>query len=191
MAVGILMLAAGRSRRFGSDKRRAMLANGQTLLGAALANARTSGLPLQVCLGHSDAELADLLRGQGYEVQLCRHSGLGMGATLADGATQLGDWEGVLVALSDMAWIAPDTFRLIADCINSDSICAPYYKGQRGHPVGFGCDFYTELTELEGDRGARALLETFKPRVQRIEVSDSGILRDADTPADLATNEHH
>ena len=190
MAVGILMLAAGSSRRFGSDKRQAMLAAGQTLLGAALANSSTSGLPLHVCLGHSDNELADSLRGQGYDVQLCRHSGLGMGATLAEGAAQLGDWEGVLVALGDMAWIAPDTFRLIAQGINSDSICAPYYKGQRGHPVGFGRDYYTELTELEGDRGAGALLEAFKLRVQRVDVSDSGILRDADTPADLPPIDH-
>jgi len=189
MTIGILILAAGNSRRFGSDKRRATLASGQTLLGAALESARASGLPLRICLGHADTELADSLRGQGYEVQLCRHSDLGMGATLADGAAGLGEWAGVLVALADMAWIAPDTYRLMAEGIKHDSICAPYYKGQRGHPVGFGSGFYPELTGLAGDRGARALLDRFKPQVKRVEVSDPGVLRDADTPADLATSD--
>ena len=190
MTVGILMLAAGSSRRFGSDKRQAMLASGQTLLCATLENACASGLPLRICLGHADAELADSLRGQGYEVQLCRHSDLGMGATLANGAAELGDWDGVLVALADMAWIVPDTYRLMAGHIKHDSICAPYYKGQRGHPIGFGSDFYPQLTELAGDQGARALLDRFKPQVKQVEVADPGIVRDADTPADLATTDH-
>lgn len=190
MTVGILMLAAGSSRRFGSDKRQAMLASGQTLLCATLENACASGLPLRICLGHADAELADSLCGQGYEVQLCGHSDLGMGATLANGAAELGDWDGVLVALADMAWIVPDTYRLMAGHIKHDSICAPYYKGQRGHPIGFGSDFYPQLTELAGDQGARALLDRFKPQVKQVEVADPGIVRDADTPADLATTDH-
>jgi len=56
--------------------------------------------------------------------------------------------------------------------------------GSGGHPIGFGADFFAGLTALDGDEGARRLIDPAK--LIRIETDDAGILRDVDTPADLA-----
>jgi len=43
----------------------------------------------------------------------------------------------------------------------------------------------SQLMFLSGDRGARRLLEAADPDLRLVATSDSGILRDIDTPSDL------
>ncbi len=57
----------------------------------------------------------------------------------------------------------------------------------RGHPVGFARRHYAALAELTGDEGAKAILAEHRDRLQLIEVADAGVLRDIDTPADIAS----
>ena len=186
MAMGVLMLAAGSSRRFGSDKRMARLSTGTTLLQKSLDNARDSGLPVTVCLGPGDTKLAGELRTQGFEVHLCPNALQGMGATLADGIAHIQQWDCVLVALADMGWLTPETFRTVAEQCDQTSICVPVFEGQRGHPVGFGRAFFAQLRELHGDQGAKGIVEAHEGDVRELHLSDPGIIRDADTPDQLA-----
>ena len=187
---GVLLLAAGRSRRFGQDKRQVTLASGSTLLDTTLANIEASGLPMIVCLDPTDSALADALMERGREVLMCHNASRGMGSTLAEGVSHLPGWDSVLVALADMAWIAPATYNLVADNTDANAICTPYYKSQRGHPVGFGRNFYSRLTQLDGEQGAQALLRQSANSIKHLVVSDPGILLDADTPADLALTDN-
>ncbi|GAB7539203.1 hypothetical protein BGC_54270 [Burkholderia sp. 3C] len=64
------------------------------------------------------------------------------------------------------------------------TIAAPWFDGQRGHPVGFAAVHRDALAALDGDAGARALLVAHE--VARVEVDDPGVLRDVDTRDDLA-----
>lgn len=185
MATGVLMLAAGSGRRFGSDKRLATLPHGQTLLDTAVNNALDSGLPVQVCLAPNDNAIADQLRTRGCRVTLCQQSAQGMGATLANGVLSISDWDGVLIALADMPWILPDSFRTVADSLAADAIRIPVYEGRQGHPVGFGRHFYPRLLQLSGDRGAREVIQNHQQNVEEVALSDPGITRDVDTPGQL------
>ncbi len=185
MATGVLMLAAGSGRRFGSDKRLATLPHGQTLLDTAVNNALDSGLPVQVCLAPNDKAIADQLRTRGCRVTLCQQSAQGMGATLANGVLSISDWDGVLIALADMPWILPDSFRTVADSLAADAIRIPVYEGRQGHPVGFGRHFYPRLLQLSGDRGAREVIQNHQQNVEEVALSDPGITRDVDTPGQL------
>ncbi len=182
MNTGVLLLAAGRSRRFGSDKRHAPVPGGGTLLEAAINTLRDSGLPLRVCLGRDDRALQEELHGAGIDCLLCPHSELGMIGTLGDGIrARPQPWDGVLIALADMPRIRTATYRTIAAQLRTDRIVVPFYRGQRGNPVAFGSKFFPELESLQGDRGARALLLHYPDAVHRVEVDDPGILCDVDT----------
>ncbi|MNY74038.1 MobA-like NTP transferase domain protein [compost metagenome] len=66
-------------------------------------------------------------------------------------------------------------------------IAAPMYRGRRGNPVGFSRHYLPQLLALEGDQGARGILK--HSAVTELEVDDSGILQDIDTPADLHPKE--
>ena len=185
MNVGVLLLAAGRSRRFGSDKRAAALADGRVLLRASVDNAMASGLPVRVCLRPGEDTLAAQVDAAGAAVLYCATADAGMGHTLAEGLTRMREFDGVLIALGDMPLIRPETFNRVADALRPGAICQPTWQAQPGHPVGFGSDWFAALETLSGDRGARALVRANADRVLKIPVDDPGILRDIDTPADL------
>ncbi len=186
MTVGILLLAAGRGRRFGSDKRQALLNSGESLILAAITRLQETGLPFIVCLAPGDAVLRDNLRALGIDSMSCPNAARGMGATLADAVQQLPPWDGVLIALADMPVIRADTFQVVAANLGPADIHQPSHQGRRGHPVGFGRDFFPALARLDGDTGARHVLTAHPEHVQEIEVDDSGIYTDVDTPEQLA-----
>ncbi len=186
MTIGVLLLAAGCSRRFGNDKRLAQLPDGRPLVLAAVSAIQRSGLPLRVCLRPGDELLRTRLVASSIPVLECQHAARGMGATLADAVAQVEEWQGLLVALADMPSIRPETFRRIAAALTTDSVVLPTFRGQSGHPVGFGRDYFHALAGLDGDRGARDLVRDAGSRCLRLPLADPGILQDVDYPSDLA-----
>lgn len=185
MTVGVLVLAAGRARRFGADKRQARLPDGRRVLDVTLTNISASGLPFLVCVAADDDALVESLAAQAVACQRCGRAGEGMGATLAEGIGHVQHWRGVLVALADMPWIVPATFCNMAEQLGDHRIVVPVYNDRRGHPVGFASEFYPQLRALRGDAGARSVLENNAADVVEVTVSDPAILRDIDLPEDL------
>jgi molybdenum cofactor cytidylyltransferase len=186
VAVGVLLLAAGFGRRFGSDKRFAKLPDGRTVLAATLDAIEASELPLLVCLRPEDEDTHRLLQRRAINTVTCPRASEGMGGSLAQGAAAIPSaWSGVLVALADMPWIQPQSYRRIATAVTSATICVPYYQQQRGHPVAFGSEYFAALQQCAGDVGARAVLQQHKSACRPLALEDPGILRDVDLPADL------
>jgi molybdenum cofactor cytidylyltransferase len=109
-----------------------------------------------------------------------------MGATLSHGIAQARGADGWVVALADMPRIAPETIRkVVAELEGGAMIAAPVRNGERGHPVGFGAGLRDELLALDGDQGARSVLERHREAVKLIECDDPGILLDVDRRTDL------
>ncbi len=109
-----------------------------------------------------------------------------MGASLACGIRATSDAAGWVVALADMPWIRPETIVEVAAAIARGAVvAAPFYRGERGHPVGFGKACGPTLSALRGDAGARSVLAERAGAMVRIDVDDPGIARDIDTPSDL------
>lgn len=113
------------------------------------------------------------------------NAGAGMGATLAEGVRASADAVGWVVALADMPRVSPDTLRRVTGALRlGASIAAPIHGRRRGHPVGFGEQWFAELAALDGDAGARRLIEAHRRSVTCIDVDDPGCLFDVDTPGD-------
>ncbi len=190
--VGIL-LSAGRGERFGGAKLLAPLKGGdvQSLsIGVAACQRIVAALPHTVAVVRpGDGELAASLQEERAHVIVCANADDGMGASLACGIAAARDADGWIIALADMPWIEAGTIRAVADAIrNGASLAAPTYRGERGHPVGFSARFRDELLALTGDEGAKSILAAHRSELTLIEVADPGILRDIDTPTDLATD---
>lgn len=183
------MLAAGFSRRFGSIKLSAMLANGNTVL------QQTSRL-LQYNIGDiivvtRPALLeAGVLTGSGFDdtsIVLCQDSELGMGHSLACGIRALpGHWDACLVCLADMPFVKASTLQQILTRAAPDRIVIPQHQQQSGHPICFGRDFFSELAKSHGDTGGREVIKRHPDNIEVIAVNDAGILQDIDTPEDLS-----
>ena len=190
--VGIL-LAAGFSTRFGTNKLLAPLPDGGPEAGTpvAVAAARHLGeaMPEPVAVVRPRAQkVAQLLREAGCRTVICRNAAQGMGTSLAAGVRAAGDADGWVIALADMPFIRPETIRRIAMALQEGAaIAAPACGGERGHPVGFARRFRDDLLALTGDEGAREILSANPGWITLFETGDRGVLRDVDVPGDLAS----
>ncbi|MBM7061478.1 nucleotidyltransferase family protein [Pseudomonas sp. UL073] len=182
-----LLLAAGSASRFGSDKRRARLTDGCTLLAASLTSARRVFAEVYVLLRPEDDALALGLPAD-CPLLRCPDAALGLGHSLAAGVQALAAQpaEAIAVLLGDMPWLAEASLRQLCAAAHPERIVFPLYQGQRGHPVLFGRAFWPALQQLRGDQGARALLQAHSEACHGVALDDPGVLRDVDTPADLA-----
>lgn len=185
MITGIL-LAAGSSSRFGSNKLLHLLPDGTPIALAAAQHLRAA-IPDCVAVVRPGArELTRLLREMGYRVVASTHADKGMGHSLASGVRASREAHGWVVALADMPDIRPATIAKVAEELQAGGvIVAPGYQGKRGHPVGFARRFHQELRTLSSDEGARRLLAQHENSVTVLDLDDPGVLRDIDTPADL------
>ena len=180
-----ILLAAGASKRFGSDKLIQPL--GQTTVAVtALANLRAV-IPHVIAVVRPGVPLLEnRLSEAGATVLLCVDAGEGMGRSLATAVAASGDVAGWVVALADMPYIRPESIGKIAASLAAGAaIVAPAYRGERGHPVGLSARFRAQLEALRGVVGARSVLDQNARLVKLIEVDDPGVCRDIDTPKDL------
>lgn len=183
MKVVALVLAAGRSVRFGGDKRRATLADGRSLLVHSVERACSVFGDVRVVLREGE-RAEDLGLPAACRVIASPQARLGMGHSLAAGIASLADSDAQAVAilLGDMPWIEPATLRLLAETATASTIVLPRHAGRQGHPVLFGREFWPEMAQLSGDEGARSLVKGHRERCVVLECEDSGVLLDVDTP---------
>jgi molybdenum cofactor cytidylyltransferase len=189
---GALIIAAGFSRRFGSDKRMFRLSHGEPLLVASLRPYRAAFANVAVVVRSSDSELSGLITTQlGRQRPIIVPTDLahrGMAASIADGVRAAAGWDYLFLGLGDMPYIHSETLTLLKahmDAARADRracIVVPELAGSAGHPVGFSREFFAELIALEGDRGARSVVEAHADAVERVPVDDPGVLTDIDQP---------
>ena len=186
---GILVLAAGASRRFGSDKRIASLED-STILECSIQNALHSRLSLLVILRHDDLTLIDILVEQYPTAHFmrCPDSPLGLGHSLSFGVAQAANrrFNGVVVSFADMPWIQPGTYSAVARSLATDKIVVPRYREHIGNPIGYGSHYFQELMSCRGDEDTTSIWRSHRDCVEYLDLDDAGILRDVNTPEDLA-----
>ncbi|AYW41072.1 MULTISPECIES: nucleotidyltransferase family protein [Pseudomonas aeruginosa group] len=186
-AVAGLVLAAGFSRRFGSDKRCARLSSGQTLLAASLALPCAQLEEVWVVLRPEDDSTALGIPPQ-VQVISCAESQFGMGHSLAIGVqhiSRVAMVNAIAVFLGDMPWIGADSLGYLLALASPEHIVVPTFKGRPGHPVLFGRRFWPALQGLSGDTGAKSVIAANQHTVRYLPLNDPSILRDVDTPRSL------
>jgi molybdenum cofactor cytidylyltransferase len=133
------------------------------------------------------AELAQALKNESCEIVVCENAAEGMGASLACAAGAAGEADGYLIALGDMPFVRRTTIAAVRDALaGGAALAAPYFRARRGHPVAVSGKFLQELLALRGDEGAKQLLAAHERELVKIPVGDPGVIRDIDTPGDLA-----
>jgi len=185
-----LLLAAGSASRFGSDKLSHSLPHGVAIAVQAARHLRPQVSHVVAVVKPGADELSRKLTSEGCEVVVCDNAAEGMGASLACAARAAAQLyppaDGYLVALGDMPFVRPSSIAAVRDALAAGALlAAPFWRARRGHPVGIAGRFHAELLGLRGDEGAKALLGAGH-RLVKIPVGDPGVLRDIDTPADLA-----
>ena len=183
---GVILLAAGFSRRFGSSKLKARLPNGKTVFQQTLERIR--GATDNILIVTRDELLDDLLQAGTPLAQtaVCPDAELGMGHTLACGIRHMpAHWDAVLVCLADMPFVETSTYATLLGALRPDVIVVPEHQGKRGNPVGFGGKWFTTLAQASGDSGGREVMKGNPDAILRVPVEDPAVHLDVDVPGDL------
>jgi molybdenum cofactor cytidylyltransferase len=188
-----LLLAAGSSSRFGSDKLQARVpgdVHGRTVLQCTAA-ALTGALPPNETIFFVAYRAIDTLSTSdltSFKTVVSPASERGMGATLAAlmqaALHEVPHAAGAIVMLADLPFIQASSITAVAHALRTGvDIAAPSFRGKRGHPVGFSARHFAALAALDGDEGAKPLLSAHA--VTLLPVDDAGVLHDVDTPEAL------
>ncbi len=190
LRLGVVVLAAGFGRRFGAESKLHQPLAGQPVLAWTLNTlAQLKASAAVVVVAPEDRAAAEIARTAGFTPVVNPARAEGMGRSIASGVAALpAGLHAVLIALGDMPNVQLKTCHaLLAAFAAGDAarIVLPTYEGQRGHPVVFGADHFPALRALDGDTGARSILNAQAHAVLALAVTDPGVLMDIDTPDDL------
>ena len=182
---GFILLAAGLSSRFGSNKLLAPVGGKQPLILHTIKNILEASNKLLVVSKDSDVAVNNLLDQENIPHASTPLSALGMGHSLAFGVQQRPSWPGWIICLADMPAIKTATYLSVQQALQHHQLVVPSHNGTWGKPVGFSAYYYRQLTLLQGDEGGKSILRNNKAHVHDIHCNDPGILLDTDTPEQL------
>ena len=173
MIAGVV-LAAGTSSRLGRPKQLLPL-QGKPLTQHVVDATIAAGLDeVVVVLGHAAEEVeaglelpppARAVVNPDYEA--------GQSSSLRTGLRALGpDVKAAVILLGDQPGIQFDVIRRVVRVYEDtgDPVVRASYEGKLGHPVLFDRKLWSELQQVEGDRGARDLLAAHPEWVATVEV---------------------
>jgi len=186
-----VVLAAGASTRLGQPKQ-LLRVNSESLLHRVVRLATEAGCaPTFVVLGFDAERMQQELDNSGVKIVFNPDWQSGMGSSLRCGMSAVMKEnplpQKALLLLCDQAKLsAVFLSRLIQGSKERDSrITASSYAGRFGVPAIFDKQFYPELLQIEGDQGARALIQQYQKQATMVDFPEGTV--DIDTPEDLAT----
>ena len=181
---GLLVLAAGASRRLGEPKQLLQFEGESLVRRTVRAGLATAPAQALLVLGAASeavsAEVADLPVTKVH----CRDWEAGLGASLAAGLRALDDSiDGALVLLCDQPALDATHLQALMAAwrANPTGAAASAYAGLLGVPALLPRAWFAELATSHDDRGARDLLRQRAAQVAAVPAP--GLAADLDTPA--------
>jgi len=190
--IAALVLAAGMSRRMGPTNKLLTAVEGAPMVVRAVdASLSSKAGPVIVVTGHESERVTEIL-GRKRKITVVHNPDYnqGLSTSLARGLAAVpAECDGALICLGDMPRVRAAHLDRLIDAFNpveGRSICVPTYQGKRGNPVLFSRRFFAEMASVSGDVGARHLIGEHDDQLVEVEMGDSGVLLDVDSPEALA-----
>lgn len=188
MRVGCVVLAAGRSERFGANKLCYMLRGIPVLrrtLDALPADRLAAVIPVVSC-----AETEQICLDAGLTP--VRYAGGPVSDSIRQGLHVLPDTDGCLFVNGDQPLLRTETVLTMLDLFEREpaAVIRASFRGQPGSPVLFPAAAFPALEALRGENGGRRVIAEGGYRVIPAEVSGEREMLDVDTPEDMARAEN-
>lgn len=189
ISVAVVLLAAGRASRMGEGGPHKLLAefDGMPLVRRSATTALSSGAAAVIAVtGHRREDIEQALAGLSVQPVHNPDFASGMASSLISGigAPSAQQADGTLVMLADMPGITGHDLKVLIAAFqkaNGQAIVRAVSRGKRGNPVILPRAVYDAVMRLEGDVGARHIIETSGLAVIDVDIGDAAHL-DVDTP---------
>lgn len=187
--VDAVLLAAGRGQRMGGPNKLLSRIAGQPLVRrAASALANSSVRNVVTVTGHQAERVVSALEGLDMRMVDNPAYATGLASSLKIGIAALRpDAAGALVALGDMPEVTAAHIDKLVEAFvgqRGHAIVRATHAGKRGNPVILPRTLFSAVAALEGDTGARQIVETSGFPVVDVEIGAAASL-DIDTPEAL------
>ncbi len=185
--IGAVVLAAGRSRRFGSAK--LLLPFGDsTVIGCVVEALAETGLdPIVVVAGEHRDSLAEALRDTRAQFVSNPNPDRGMLSSVQIGVGALPpDLNRFLLTLGDQPRLRPaHVAHLLREQRRAGKgIAIATHGGKRGHPVVFDAGYREAVLALQHDVTLRNLIHSHAEDIVAVECESDAVIRDIDTRED-------
>lgn len=181
-----VVLAAGRSQRFGATKQLHEVDGVPMVRGAASLARAVCGDHTLLVVGHEWGDVVAAAEGQCQFVTINEDYADGIGASIACAARSLAQsTNSLLIMLADQPLITADHLNALLSAWSGDDneIVATAFAGVQGPPVLMPHATFGDLVRLGGDAGARKLLDSPDYRVTTVWFDPAAV--DIDSPEDL------
>lgn len=185
--VWAIVLAAGKSTRMKKQKL-LMPFNGKTIVETVTGKIKpVLKSNIMVVLGSHYNEIRQKISK--LQVNYCFNKDFesGMLSSVICGFNALPvDAEAAMVFLGDQPQISTDVIQKVVKAWKQSDkgIIIPTFNGRRGHPVLIGIKYKSKIRELDPSKGLRQLMVENPGDIIEVELEQSEILRDIDTPED-------
>jgi molybdenum cofactor cytidylyltransferase len=181
--VAVVLLAAGRSARFGDDDKRAADLGGQPLIAWAAQAGRAIPAIARFLIDSGDEKNRLALDGYRTLTNAAPDQGLSSSLRIAAQAAVQAGAGALLILLADMPFVTGDHLRALLDArvrAPDRAVFTAREDGRAQPPALFPRTLFPALMALSGDRGAKGLAGD----ATRV-AAPPRLLLDIDTPADL------
>ena len=184
--IPIILLAAGGSTRMGRPKQLLPWGN-QTLIEHQIQTLMKTGSPVNVILGSDSNLIIPVINKYSVNFFINNRWENGMGNSIAFGINQTAKLfpsaEGVLISLLDQPMVNTSHYEKMIGKFQSSFqqiIVSHSDTGWNGVPVLFDNCYFAELETLDGEEGAKVIIQRHKNSVINMDCKE--ILEDMDTP---------
>ncbi|ARV07548.1 glycosyl transferase [Polaribacter sp. SA4-10] len=185
--IAVLILAAGKSSRMGFTKQLLKVGTKTLLERAIEAGKKSKATTLFCVLGANLDEIKNEISTENIEFIINKNYEKGLSSSIVTGINFIeksqNNFDAVLITLADQPKVDSTYLNQLIETFNSNSgkIIASKYDDKIGVPAIFPKIFFKKLVLLEGDKGAKNLLNSKLENILAV-VSDK--LLDIDTKED-------
>jgi molybdenum cofactor cytidylyltransferase len=185
---GIIILAAGQSSRLGSPKQLLEFEGRKLIVGAIETASYFSPYPVVVVLGAHAEIIKSYLEMPDIKLVQNENWNQGVSSSIKKGIEEMNLYyphvDGLILMVCDQPYLDHTTIQKLIDLQSQTDLAAAAceYDGILGTPALFHKSLFGELSILEGDKGARKLLESMNEKVARLPFSAGAT--DIDTQED-------
>jgi molybdenum cofactor cytidylyltransferase len=182
-----LILAAGRSSRFGGRPKALLPIWGEPAVARVVRLSREEGFDPWVVVGMHSVEIRNVLPSPSPEIVENPEWDRGRTGSVQRGLENVDPETSILLWPVDHPFVQAKTIRRLRTVAEHDAMGVwfiPTFEGSGGHPVLLTPPVFPGLRSLDPAAPLRTLLSKFGPQVVRIPVTDPGVRANIDTEQD-------
>ena len=183
MKIGMVLLAAGESVRFGESKLELQIKK-QPLIEYILSNIPIDKFA-QIVIVAANQSILNTAKKYGISGIINGEPELGLSKSISMGTQQLNDVDAYMYCVSDQPLLSNETIKSMLLAYKQDTILALAHNSRRGNPVIFPSFLYNELVSLENKETGQKVINAHLDILKHFNIDDYTQLMDIDTPKDL------